>query len=87
MAIKAKTVYTTTDGKEHPSRSAAMKHEAGFKVRTALEEQFQKLSPNRTPDQFSLNLITNPKALEEMRDMCNKGLEYHRNHGLLRKAK
>lgn len=86
MSIKAKTVFTTSDGKEHQTRAIALKHEAGYKVRKSLEESFAKNAPGRAPTEFSLNLLTNVAELTAMRDACNKGLEYHRNYGKLKKA-
>ena len=86
MTIKAKTVFTTSDGKEHATRAIALKHEAGFKVRKALEHSFTATAPGRAPTEFSLNLLNSVAELTALRDACNKGLEYHRNYGKLKKA-
>ena len=87
MSIKATMTYTTSDGQKHDTRAAALKHEAGYKVRNGLEEQFKALAPGRMPTEFSLNLITDVKKLKELRDLCNKGMEYHRNYGSLKNKK
>jgi hypothetical protein len=86
MTIKAKMVFTTSDGKEHPTRVIAQKHEAGFKVRQSLELAFAKNAPGRAPTEFSMNLLNNVEELTALRNACNKGLEYHRNYGKLKKA-
>ncbi|WAX21921.1 hypothetical protein [Stenotrophomonas phage RAS14] len=86
MTIKAKTVYTTSDGKEHASRAIAQKHEAAYKVKSGLETAFVANAPSRIPSEFAINMLNSVENLTALRDLCNKGLEYHRNYGKLKKA-
>jgi len=87
MSIKAKTMYETSDGKSHATRAIALKHEAQFKVKNGLETMFNNHAPGRTSSEFSINLLNDPKALAALRDVCNKGLDYHRNYGKLKVSK
>lgn len=87
MSIKAKTMYETSDGKSHETRAIALKHEAGLKVKNGLVAAFCANAPGRTPSEFSVNLLNSVNNLTALRDICNKGLEYHRNYGKLKVSK
>jgi hypothetical protein len=84
MAVRAITVYEASDGKKFDTQEKAHAYEfASTRI-----NNFRRIlaNPNiiRAPEGLAVDLFNSPAILEELRDACNKGLDYHRRYGKLK---
>lgn len=72
--------YQTNDGKLFGTLQEAQSHETRQKRVAQLASVFQdpKLT-NMSASSLAATLLANPAMLTELRDACNKGLEWQRN--------
>jgi len=87
MAVKAVTVYEASDGKKFDTQEKAHAYEfASTRI-----NNFRKVLANptimRAPEGLAVDLFNNPAILEELREACNKALDYHRRYGKLKNVK
>ena len=85
MAVKAVTVWKAEDGSVHPDQKTAQKHNVQFKIRSGIAKIIAETTPSQQLRAFTIDMLNSPEALTKMRDICNKGLQYHRDYGKLKK--
>lgn len=83
--VKAVTMYQSTDGKMHSSMDEARSHDALYKCMSTVKAILQSPRMGDHANMMSLEIVNNPKAALDLREACNKVLDFHRKYGKLRK--
>ena len=84
MAVKAVTVYEATDGKKFDTQEKALAYESASTRINNFRRVFANPNIIHTPEGLAVDLFNNVQSLEDMREACNKALDYHRRYGKLK---
>jgi len=84
MGVKAVTVYEASDGKKFDTQEKAHAYEFASTRINNFRRVFANPSIIRAPDGLAVDLFNHPDVLEDLREACNKALDYHRRYGKLK---